>query len=569
MNLQTAKFISAPSKDGWSQVYIDDHFLAVIKIEKEADPASRAGEIISRLRDYYTRSQGRVLERLENSLRKIQEETEDLKLEMVIGLVWNEVLYLSILNKGKVVLLRNDSLVTILKGEEGLVTCSGFLKEDDIFVLGTERFFEVVPREILKVNLENKEPEKVVEILAPIVHGEKKDGGVAGMIIKCPMPNAKYQIKERLSRFFKEFVSRPRAIYLPRKKPESRKQRMMMTIAIASVILLLVSVIFGFFKKRKEEETKRFKQILGEIEYKYKEGKELVDLNPILARTFLSESLELVKRNRQYKQLENLEKEIERELEKVLREYELTEVSVFLDLGLIKKDLKGVDLDFWKKKMVVLGEDGTVTKIDLNKKAEIKGLVEKGKLVTLWGEKVFVLGEKIVEVENKTEMEKDWGEIVGFESFAGNLYLLDKGESEVWKYPLIEGGIGAKRKWFGPGVEFDLTEAVDFAIDGDIWILRKDGKILKFSSGAPKSFALSGLDKELNNSISLYTDEDCKKIYVLDKGNKRIVVLLKSGEYDSQYLWEGIKEIDDIGVSEEEKKILLLSREKIFEIEIR
>ena len=260
----------------------------------------------------------------------------------------------------------------------------------------------------------------------------------------------------------------------------------------------------------------------------------------------------------------------------MLREYELVSVPVFLDLNLVKKDLKGIDYDFWEKKVIVLGEDGTVITIDLNKKTETLGKVAGVRLVTFWGGRAFVLGEKIVEMGKETMIEKGGQGTIGFKIFAGNFYLLDKGENKIFKIPAIESdlpdgsqGFGAKRNWFGSEVETDLSEAVDMAIDGDIWILLKKGKILKFSRGAPKGFGISGLDKEWDNPAAFYTDEDCKKIYILDKENRRVLVLNKSGEYDSQYIWDGAKDMDDIIVSEEEKKIFLLSEEKIFEIEIR
>jgi len=583
MNLQTAKIISAPSKSCWSQVYIDGDFFVVIKIEEETDPSSKAKEIISCFHKDYTSSEGGVLKKLETSLAKIQEEG----VEIITGVVWNDILYLGILNKGRAVLLREGKLVTILEGKEGkegVITASGFWQENDLFVLGTERFFELIPEEILKANLENKDPEEVVEVLAPIIHGSEEDGGMAGVVLKFKMgdssgmKNEKLKIKEKLTQFFQKISSRPRAIYIPRKqKTETKEQRTMMTIAIVLAGLLLVSVVFGWQKKRREEETRRFNQFWEEIEYKYEEGKKVVELNPLLARELLGRSLELAKEKKndylakswQYKKLTKVEKEIEEELEKVLREYELAETPVFLDLNLITKDLKGIDLDFWEEEIVVLGGDGTVVKIDLNRKSNILGKVEGGKLVTLWGERAFVLGEKIVEIGNKTEIEKGWDEVVALQVFAGNLYLLDKGENNIWKYPAIEEGFGAKRSWLGSGVEPDLAEAIDMTIDGDIWILKETGEILKFSRGAPKTFGISGLEQEFHHPLAFYTDEDCKKIYVLDKGNERIVALHKSGEYDSQYIWEGIKDVDDIVVSEEEGKMFLLSEEKIFEIEIK
>lgn len=589
MEFQTAKIISAPTLECWSQVYIEDDLFLIIKLEKETNLPSLGREIISRFhQEYSSLSQEGILEKLEEALGKIEKEFAKINLEMVIGCVFKDALYLGILNQGRTVLLREGNLVTILEGKEGkegVVTVSGFLQEGDLFVLGTERFFEFVNREILKTSLTNKDPEEVIEALAPLIHGSEEDGGAAAVVVKRQKSKGKRkkslllkEVSEKAKNWLAEFVTRPRTVYLPRReKKEEKKQRMMMTIAITLTFLLLLSIVFGWQKKKKEKELRRFNQFWEEIEYKYEQGKELVEINSLRARELLEETRQLAKERKddfspkswQYQKLATKEEEIERELEKVLREYELTEVPVFLDLGLVKGNLRGIDFDFWQDKMVVLGEDGTVVTIDLKKKSQIKGLVVGGELATLWGEKTFVLGEKIVEVGNKTEIEKEWDEAVGFEAFAGNLYLLDKGKSEIFKVPAIESGFGAKRSWFGPEVEPDLSHAVAFAIDGDLWVLKETGEILKFSRGAPQAFGVAGLDQELSSPTDIYTDEASQKIYILDKSNKRIVVLLKSGEYDSQYLWEGIEAVSDIVVSESEKKILLLGGKKIFEIEIR
>jgi hypothetical protein len=588
VELQTAKIISAPSQESWSQAYIDSDLLAVIKIEKESDPSLKAKEIIFRFNELYPSATGSELLKIKTALKKIQNEFADLRLEMIVGVVWHEVFYLAILNQGKVILSRGESLVSVLEAKEGLVTASGFIKENDLFVLGTKRFFGLIPALKLEESLKNKEPDEVAEVLMPFVQAKEVGGGAAALIVKLGKAKAPIEVKkERLLDRLKEIViklkDRPKPIYLPRRREkDERKQRMMLTVAISIAILLMVSVVFGWQKRKREEEVSRFNQFWEEIEYKYNQGKELVEISPSRARELLQESLNLARekkedfssKNWQYKKLAEREKEIEAKLEEVLREFSLAELPVFLDLGLVKKELRGKDFDFWEKKLVVLGEDGTIIKIDFNKKSETLGKIEGSQLVGLWADKVFVFGNSDEEKDDQVFVFSNEGkEVVAFEVFAGNLYVLEK--EGIFKYPGLSSeelekiSFGDKQNWLGSGVEPDLTEAVDMAIDGDIWILLANGEILKFGRGSPKAFGLSGLDQELNQPSAFYTDEDSQKIYVLDKTNKRIVVFFKSGEYDSQYLFEKIKEVDDLVVSEEEKKILLLSKEKIYEIELR
>jgi len=107
------------------------------------------------------------------------------------------------------------------------------------------------------------------------------------------------------------------------------------------------------------------------------------------------------------------------------------------------------------------------------------------------------------------------------------------------------------------------------SIDASIWVLESSGRILKYTRGAKDHFVISGLDQPLSNPTVIFTDDDSENLYLLDKGNLRIVVISKSGEYHSQYLWSGISEVTGLIASEEEGKIYLLSGNIIYQIEIK
>jgi hypothetical protein len=141
-------------------------------------------------------------------------------------------------------------------------------------------------------------------------------------------------------------------------------------------------------------------------------------------------------------------------------------------------------------------------------------------------------------------------------------------EGIIWRYPSTEVGFGTKQKWFGSGVSPDLSAVISTGIDGSIWLLREDGKILKFTRGAPDAFGYSGLDKEIEKPQAIFIDEETENLYLLDRGNGRVLILAKSGEYQGQYLWSGMSQATDLVVSEAEKKIVLLVNDKVYEIGI-
>ncbi len=602
MLLQTAKITSPPSQDCWPQIHQENGLILIVRVKADSPVLSRT--IVSRFNDSYQRyDQEKTLARLEKSLKAIEAEFRQMRPEVISALFSGRVLYLGILNQGRAVLFREGKMATVLAGlplQTGVMTASGFLKENDTLVFATEKFFHLLSFDSLKENLENFSLEKTGEVLNDLIQ-KQASSGVAGMIIKFKIKSASWsadwsdwrtKLSKIISRLPRRLKSRPllRGWQLPRQQePHTRQQKMMMTIAMILMVVLLTSVVLGWQKNRKAKAKTVFEEFWTEIDYRYREGKELIEINPVLARKLLQEGLDLIKQRKekyavkswQYQRLEEKEKEIFQNLEKVLREYELSQVPVFLDLGLIKSGLQALDFSFWEEKMIVLGQDGTVLTIDFNKKTEIIGKIEDGQQVAFWGGKAFVLTEEgLVAVgADDRKAEKDWQKVVDLQVFSGNLYLLDKEQNQILKLTIAEEGFTSPSRWLAGTEEVDLSQAQALAIDGDIWILLADGRLLKFTRGAAQNFAFSGLpaaeeglpagETSISETTGFYTDDSLQKIYILDKSQRRVIVFEKNGEYDSQYLWSGISDVTHLVVSEKEKKMLLLSGSKIYELEIR
>jgi hypothetical protein len=270
--------------------------------------------------------------------------------------------------------------------------------------------------------------------------------------------------------------------------------------------------------------------------------------------------------------------ELEASLSKVLREYRV-EPKVWFDLELIKDEALGDDWDISGEQIIVLdkGKSSIYSLSIPDKKSAIlaggEDLGGSTKMIVS-GEEIYVLTEKgIKEIKLKVkssklkiEKDKEWGEIADMASFGGSLYLLDK-KGEIWKYPAVEGGFGTKQKWLNQTANF--SDVVSLVIDGAVWILKSEGTILKYIRGVKEAFGVAGLSKPFFNPVAVWTDSDQEHLYVLDKGNSRVVVLAKSGEYNSEYVFGEIPEVSEIVVAEKEKKLFLLAGSKIYEIELK
>ncbi len=583
------------------------HLLVVIGLDNfvgEGELAAVGKEIISRLHEeYYGELSSKPFDQLKKAVDKVSQEINengDLNLNLGAVVVINNLLYVAMNHGSQLRLLRQGQIKTIFSGEE---TGSGYLKNDDVLLLGTEEFFRLVNPEIIQSALMSSSPEEAVEILAPAIHGQA-DGSSAGIVFKI-FPKEKVtsvetpsavepsatpekksfelgkKIKEKIISLIVSVDDRlkKRLIYLRNNKEKNfRSQKTLFTVALILLVILGVSVFFGMKQRRGSDLTGQTAVLLNQAQAKKEEGEALKTLNPAKSQQLLAEAQNLVKGieelGGQSDDFLKFKEELNRLLVGFVKEHEL-EGKPFFDLELIKAEAEGKDLLLTEEELIVLDEKQTaVYEIGLtNQKSTILFGGEKlqgASLIARAGDDFYVLtdegllkGGKLPEVA--IEKDEDWGRIVDVEGFTGNLYLLDS-QGEIWKYPAIEGGFGEKQKWLKQKTDFSST--VSLAVDGSLWVLTKDGQVLKFLQGQKDSFALSGLNKSLFEPTALFTDFDSQNLYVLDKGNARIVVFNKGGEYQSEYHWPELSQAQDLVVVEAEKKIFCLMGNKIYLLEM-
>lgn len=599
------------------------HLLAVISLSElsEGVEAVAAGkEMISRLHEeYYGHLEEKPIRQLAKALKQVLDEVAgEAKVEIEAAVLVGEAIYFAIVGKGRAFVQRQGKIATVLSGGEKVEVASGLVRDGDIFLLGSEIFFSLLSEGAIKAALSGNSAEEAAESLTPMVHSQQKDGTAAAVILELKETKKEAKLSESekrrplekkpraafgqlvkggvFSRWLKQALKtgqlllfkigrrlKRRAIYLSKEEKEKKRpQRTLMTVAVILVILLFVSVILGVRQRSRRQEKSGATAVLNQAKIKKEEGEALIDLNPIRARQLLLEArglIEEISSEETTQAVIDFQAELEQSLSLVMREHEV-EPALFFDLVIIKDGAQGDDL-------AVSGGDLVI--FDQNKKAiyslEISSLkstilaggedLAGGEQVAVFLPKIYLLTKRgIFQFDKETrrqglvvETNEDWGEIVDLRAFGGNLYLLDK-QGEIWKYPGLEAEFGTYRRWL-QGTKPDFNDVAGMSIDGSAWVLKTSGKILKYTRGGKDAFIISGLDQPLSNPTAIFTDDDQENLYILDKGNSRVVVIDKSGEYHSQYLWQGMAEVTGLVASEEEKKILLLSANKIYEIEIK
>jgi hypothetical protein len=128
-----------------------------------------------------------------------------------------------------------------------------------------------------------------------------------------------------------------------------------------------------------------------------------------------------------------------------------------------------------------------------------------------------------------------WIKATQIETYLGRLYVADEGANQIYRYEA--GSYSNPFAWFQAPTLVNLSNLAAMRIDGDIWLLYKDGKVVRYRSGEQLPF---GLDNSITPPVEgtdLWVGQDGDDaIYLVDRLLERILVFDKeTGAYLEQF----------------------------------
>lgn len=359
----------------------------------------------------------------------------------------------------------------------------------------------------------------------------------------------------------------------------SNKRKTTLTVGILILVLLVVSVFFGIQQKKNKEfnriSSERLEQATLNYEKSITEG--TIDKNEARSSFVEAKDIAIKLKSDGYKneKLEELLKNINEKESEVLGEIKV-DIKELLDLTLQISGFNGNKLVSTGETMFVMDEkEKNIIKLSVTgKDAEIvakKDILDGVVSISSYEDRLFTLNnDGIYEIDSsKLKIkDKDWNDPL-FYLYSANIYLVDKGDNKIYRFSGNGKIFGDKSEWLAPGIEADFSKVIDMTIDGSIWLLSSSGKVTRFTNGNPTSITMNGIVTPLESPTAIYTNEDLKNVYVLDKENGRVVVMEKNGTFKVQYVSDQIKNTTDLVVSEKEGKIILLSGAKLIYIELK
>jgi hypothetical protein len=170
----------------------------------------------------------------------------------------------------------------------------------------------------------------------------------------------------------------------------------------------------------------------------------------------------------------------------------------------------------------------------------------------------------------KTEDLNGWMSGEDVKSYLRNLYILSASAKKIFKYERLTNRYGAPVQY---NVNGDLTGAIDMAIDGNVYVLKQGGTVLKFYRGEVQPFQILRLPKDAMKDVTKVAKQG--SFYFLDSANRRVIVTTDGGAtgestYLRQYVFEGeqVGTLRDLYVDPEDTHLFVLDDRRVYVVDL-
>lgn len=379
-------------------------------------------------------------------------------------------------------------------------------------------------------------------------------------------------------------------LFIPLKFLNKLSLKSKILFSIMTIIIILFTANLSLTKKEqvKQENTENYNNLITEIEqkqnyaamkllYSNEEGaKKIFDEIDGLLNELPLDTPEQQKKYDQFKQKFN------EQLEEIQRVERIDNLETIFNFSEINSEAECNNVLFLPESQTILSADtknSSLYKFNFkdssNKQLKINDIEVKALTIgTITSDKniYYFNNGSIIKYDTKNEdfseltltLTSDAEQYVGISEYNTRLYLLSKKENQVFRYNRAGSGFGSAFAWINEKVDFN--DAIDLAIDGNIYVLKGNSELLQFFKNSKQDFRLENAEPTIEAPTKLKVSEKEDFIYILEPKNERIVVFDKRGEFIIQYKSNSFTDLKDIAVDEENKSILVLNGNAILKL---
>ena len=563
---------------------------------------------------------------VENSLAEIEDKA--IQYSIALATIKEDTLYIVLASQSKTILRRDGKFGVIAQGEEGqVIGFSGQLEEGDLVILETEDFAKKIPTKELIQMIDNRPVHELSEIIAPALHTESK-GSEGAMFIEYKPVSQSIQSEEsfespeeksspptseesgetknedtittaqesdnkaatekdeeviepKIHTYTEQRQSGPILKYLAILKSFKISRKKFLTrktigIVVAILLLILVTSAGMEWNNRKNEKRKEeLEQITIPAQKKIEEAQTLMDLDVTLAlaeltqaKSDLSSSLGSYKEGSdEYKKLSDLLNVTNSLISKIEQGTEISGakevISANGDLGKIK-----ITAEF-ESKIALIGEKG-LGEIQSDGKIDKIAEDDTDYFAFAHDARFYYAGnnEKIVRVDKGNKASKTVSDekrsTIGIDVFGGNIYALQK-DGGIVRFAVDSF---SDSNYFKEEVGKPI-EPASFTIDGSVYVLQNNGEVKKYTRGKLDPFGIKGVVTQIGSGALIDTAEGFSNLYILDRKNKRIVILEKNGNFKTQLQWSELSKASSFAVDEKAQKAYIVIDSSVFAVPLQ
>lgn len=512
---------------------------------------------------------------------------KQLEIEFALSLIGEKNIIFACYD-GAIILKRNGQSKKILDGQQEIKIIVGNFKDNDQIILINKSAMKV-EEYILSLLESNVSLEKLVGEISLIKHEQADlNESLAFLTYKeRVLPSQEKKVKidlkkilNKLQIFAKKTIFIVKKIYL-RLKNQNRK-KLMIWLAIFLTLAFLSFTTVALAQNQKAKTTQNIKDKIVEIEKNQVDIEQLTLEQPLQAREIAGQRLQLLQALKEEKNnsesLKLIDSEIEKVeklIEKIAGENSLDKLSIaynlndFIGKKIVTKNSEIFILENSGQEILRIKSDGNQEKISLQDRATIRDFtVTENKLFVLSsGLKMLDLqkNQGFVSIKEEGESDKN-GELLS--SFGPYLYLLNREKRNIYRYYYNQDQLSEPIGWLVDKSKLNFDNINQILVDGDLWLGMKNGNVNKFSKGYPVDWQMQGVKQLPENPILIGSNEESNLLVVLEKQNKRILVLTKDGQLISEIKSNELSGVSDIALNQNGELIYVLSGSVIYDVKI-
>lgn len=401
--------------------------------------------------------------------------------------------------------------------------------------------------------------------------------------------------KERMLAFLTAIREAPKKFYLYAKglimgsvywfKQLEKRNKILFIAATICLVVLAQNLIFLNIRNKQTARHDAFVALANDLEQKQNQ----IDANLLYdnndgVKKLLAESHAILaqmtaKTDEEKTRLDQLSAKDREQTEKISRVVRVDSPVELANLSSANPNAKTQSIVKTDGKLYIAdSEQKNVYALDINSKSvsaignfaggQIFPAENDGSIYYLTSNNISVLDTKTGNLSQMSLLfNSNFNQIAAIKIYNNRLYTVDKKDNQIYRYSKVKNNFENGSKWNTDTA--DLANAVSMDIDGDLYLLKNNGEVDKFTKGKKQDFSLETVEPVLNSAQKIFLSEELEYIYVLDPANKRLVVFNKSGKFVIQYTSDKFGGLKDFAVDETAKKIYFLSDSTVFSIDAK